>query len=54
MPVTAKMASHMATIRRADRVIVLHKGEVVEEGTHHELSAAGGHYSLLVQAGAVQ
>ena len=48
------IAHRLSTIRRADRVIVLHKGEVVEEGTHQELSAAGGHYSLLVQAGAVQ
>ncbi len=48
------IAHRLSTIRRADRVIVLHRGVVVEEGTHEELSAAGGHYSLLVQAGAVQ
>ena len=48
------IAHRLSTIRRADRVIVLHRGEVVEEGTHETLSAAGGHYSFLVQAGAVQ
>jgi ABC-type multidrug transport system fused ATPase/permease subunit len=48
------IAHRLSTIRRADRVIVLHHGEVVEEGSHETLSASGGHYSFLVQAGAVQ
>jgi ATP-binding cassette subfamily B protein len=31
----------------ANRILVLEKGSVVEEGTHHDLMAAGGYYSRL-------
>jgi ATP-binding cassette subfamily B multidrug efflux pump len=48
------IAHRLSTIRRADRVLVLHRGQVVEQGTHEALREAGGHYSLLVQAGAVK
>jgi ATP-binding cassette subfamily B multidrug efflux pump len=47
------IAHRLSTIRRADRVIVLHRGRVIEEGTHEALIEAAGHYALLVSAGAV-
>jgi len=45
---TAIIVAHrLATIRMADRVVVVHKGRIAEEGTHDELVAAGGIYSRL-------
>jgi ATP-binding cassette subfamily B protein len=45
---TAILIAHrLSTIRRADRIVVLHKGEVREEGTHEELLASGGIYTRL-------
>ena len=38
------IAHRPSTIRRADRIIVLHRGEVREQGTHEELLEAGGLY----------
>jgi ATP-binding cassette subfamily B multidrug efflux pump len=38
------IAHRPSTIRRADRIIVLHHGEVREQGTHEELLEAGGLY----------
>jgi ATP-binding cassette subfamily B protein len=47
---TAIIVAHrLATIRMADRVVVVHKGRVAEEGTHDELLAAQGIYSRLYQ-----
>ncbi|MBN1443496.1 MAG: ABC transporter ATP-binding protein [Planctomycetes bacterium] len=43
------IAHRLSTIRRADRIIVLHKGEVREEGTHRELFARGGIYRCLYE-----
>ena len=31
----------------ADRIIVLRQGEIIEEGTHDQLLAGGGHYAEL-------
>ncbi|MER2008592.1 MAG: peptidase domain-containing ABC transporter [Psychrobacillus sp.] len=44
------IAHRLNTIRNADRIIVLDQGEIVEEGTHHELMMNKGHYYELYHA----
>lgn len=47
---TAVVIAHrLSTIRRADRIVVLHKGQVREQGTHDELIAKRGLYHTLVE-----
>ncbi len=43
------IAHRLSTIKSADRIIVLRQGEVIEEGDHAGLMAAGGHYAELYQ-----
>jgi ATP-binding cassette subfamily B protein len=45
---TALIIAHrLSTIRRADRIVVFHKGRIVEQGSHDELLAARGLYAKL-------
>ena len=43
------IAHRLSTIARMDRLIVLDRGHVVEQGTHAELLRLGGHYAALWQ-----
>ncbi|XP_017069092.1 ATP-dependent translocase ABCB1 [Drosophila eugracilis] len=45
---TIIVAHRLSTVRRADRIVVINKGEVVESGTHQELMGLKDHYYNLV------
>jgi ATP-binding cassette subfamily B protein len=47
---TALIIAHrLSTIKHADRILVIHKGEIWEEGSHAELLARGGLYARLYE-----
>lgn len=43
------IAHRLATIKKADKIIVMDKGEIVEQGTHKELLKQKGYYSKLYE-----
>ena len=45
------VAHRLSAIERADRVVMIERGRVVERGTHAELIAAGGPYAGMHRAG---
>ena len=45
------IAHRLSTIRRADKILVLGDGQLLEQGSHDELMALGGTYAELYQMG---
>jgi subfamily B ATP-binding cassette protein HlyB/CyaB len=47
------IAHRLSTVRRADRIITIDRGRLIEDGTHDELIKTGGRYASLcrLQAG---
>jgi ATP-binding cassette subfamily B protein len=48
---TITIAHRLSTVRNADQIAVLHRGRVVELGTHEQLLLLGGRYADLVRGG---
>jgi ATP-binding cassette subfamily B protein len=47
---TALIIAHrLSTIKEADRILVIHKGEICEQGRHEELIVRGGLYAGLYE-----
>jgi ATP-binding cassette subfamily B protein len=50
---TVLIAHRLPTARSADRIVVLHDGRVVEDGTHEQLIVHGGRYAAMWRAFAI-
>jgi ABC-type multidrug transport system fused ATPase/permease subunit len=46
---TLVIAHRLSTVRNADRLVVLDGGQIVEDGVHDTLVAAGGVYARLLE-----
>jgi len=44
------IAHRLSTVKAADRIVVMEKGKIIEEGSHDGLLAQGGHYATLYNA----
>jgi ATP-binding cassette subfamily B protein len=52
---TAILIAHrLSTAMKADRIVVIDEGQVVESGSHDQLLAAGGHYAVMYETWAHQ
>ncbi|TAK89490.1 MAG: type I secretion system permease/ATPase, partial [Burkholderiaceae bacterium] len=43
------IAHRLSAVRHANRIIVMERGEIIEQGSHHELAAQGGQYAHLLK-----
>ena len=48
---TIVIAHRLSTVQNADKIVVLDKGEIVEQGSHVELLKANGMYAKMYHAG---
>jgi len=46
---TVVIAHRLSTVRRADLIVVMERGQIIEQGTHAELLARGGQYQRLYE-----